>query len=479
MDKFYKYENQSYFLTEPCRKKKSNSTNRLNIKKNSNIFLSKEKNKMSLHHFFSKNRYSINHPTIKLYPTINTNRRNLNTLKNKKSGTFYTTETNGTIEKEKVINKIFSIEDDINIQNMELEEYKNYYNKFQSSNLTFKIIIEKILKNQNKINEENNSEKKNKKINQKTINILKSQIENYDKVIEVKEKILDKAKKKKRTNNFLNINKLLDEKNRELENLVTQSQQLQYSKYDINQIIELYFSSIKNYKDFNNRLQDKLKKNEKNLIKIKIDIGKGERELEEYKNKVYKLEDELDLMEDNKIDKEEQFHKIKEEYELQRSINEERNKVYKDLENINDKIGKIKKVIEKNKLKLNQINSYNDDLLDEISCIKFENKKLKEKIKQTQKIKQKHKNLEKNIETMKNNIVSNKIKYKEIRLKEQEDKEKFEKELEEFEKAKKSLINKINDLTQELKDKTKENTLKEEELTKVNDEYNNIINDKK
>ena len=41
-------------------------------------------------------------------------------------------------------------------------------------------------------------------------------------------------------NNFININKLLDEKNRELESLVSGSQKLQYSQHEMEKKVDFY-----------------------------------------------------------------------------------------------------------------------------------------------------------------------------------------------------------------------------------------------
>ena len=59
---------------------------------------------------------------------------------------------------------------------------------------------------------------------------VKKQIINYEKIIEKQEKKLTEVKKEKKTNDFYEKNNLIDDKNRELEDLVSKNKKLQMKK---------------------------------------------------------------------------------------------------------------------------------------------------------------------------------------------------------------------------------------------------------
>ena len=149
-------------------------------------------------------------------------------------------------EKEDIISYLLSERNEKFIKENELLELKNKYKKLKDNNLTYKVIIEKILDlDEESDDEENNNDeiyKEVKKINKKKgngeniVNALKKQILDYDKSIKQKDKILEETKKEERITNFININNLLNEKNRELEKLVIGSQELQYFQNDMDNI---------------------------------------------------------------------------------------------------------------------------------------------------------------------------------------------------------------------------------------------------
>ena len=237
MEKYYLKEDQkNNNHIETIIKKKSNSIDKINIK--NRLEYSKRlqrKHFINIHKLFSKEKkYSITNGRDSLFPIFNINMSKNNSIRLKQTGNSYisTIPKEDQIEKEKIITQIFRIEDEINKKDEELNEYKDFYKQLQDNNLTFKAIIERLLNIEEGIpvNNENIKEINKKKVDDKKINRLKLQIINYDKDIEEKEKFLDKTKNKKKINNFININKLLNEKNRELENLVLGSQKLQASQ---------------------------------------------------------------------------------------------------------------------------------------------------------------------------------------------------------------------------------------------------------
>ena len=486
MEKYHLKEDQKNNHIEPINKKKSNSIDKINIK--NRLEYSKRlqrKHFINIHKLFSKEKkYSITNGRDTLYPKFNINMSKNNSIRLKQTGNsyIYTIPKEDQTEKEKIITQIFRIEDEINKKDEELNEYKDFYKQLQDNNLTFKAIIERLLNIEESIpdNNENIKEEINiKKVDDKKINRLKLQIINYDKDIQEKEKFLDKTKNKKKINNFININKLLNEKNRELESLVSKGQAFQYSQHEMDKRIDFYFTSIKSYRESYNKLKDKLRINQKELKFSENEIEHNEQEIEDYYNKIFKLEDELKILEEYNYKKKEEIDKIKEEYNNITEIKNEKEIIDKDLDNINNKVYNIKKILEKNNRNIIRIKYENEELENDISILREENNKLNEKSKQNQKGKQNIKNYEKEIKQMKEEINKNKLILQKILTKEKENKEKIKKEIEEFEKAKIGLINKINELTKELNEKTEENNIKEEELTKANQEYNNVMNEKK
>ena len=480
---YYVKEEQKNSQTEPSYNKwKSNSIDKINFK--NKIEYSKklqQKHIINIQKLFSKGKIGQNKiPQLPLF-NMNISKNNSIRLKDSTNPYVYTLKKEDIIQKEKLISQIFIIEDEINDRDEEINEYKEFYKHLKENNLTFKTIIERLLnieEDETKINNESIKEEKKKK-EPKKINRLKLQIKSYDKNIVKKEKVLDKTKNQKKINNFISINKLLNEKNKELENLVTGSQKLQYSQHEIDKKVDFYFAAIKSYRENYTKLTDKLKFNEKELKFNMSIIEHKEREIVDCYIKVEKLEEDLKLLEKNNVKTKEKKEKIKEEYENDKEIQKEKKMVDKDLENLSNKSFTIKKIIEKNNRNIERIKHENEELENEISVLKAERDKLNEKSKETQKGKQNLKNYLKEIRQVKEEIKKNKIKYENKIKKEKEEEIRIKKEIEEFEKAKSSLINKINELTDELKERTMENNIKEEELNKANEEYNNVMKENK
>lgn len=499
---YYSKEDQKNNQTEPNIKKKCNSIDKIGYK-NKLEYSKKIQNKhlINIHKLFLKEKYAMSQ-TKSTFPLYNLNSSKNKSIKLKDSGSSYIynpSHREDQIEKEKIIAQIFIIEDEINKKDEELNEYKYLYRQLQESNLTFKAIIERLLNIKgdvdindigfvgnivNKNNKKNSKKNKNKKndknkLELKRINRLKKEIYNYDKTIEEKEKILDVAKNKRKINNFININKLLDEKNRELESLVSGSQKLQYSQHEMEKKVDFYFASIKAFTEMQSKLQDKLKINEKEIKYTENEIEEYEKQVNDYYDKIYKLEEEIKNMEKNKNKKKEEIDKIFEEYNNNKKIEKEKEKINNDLDSVYNKINNIKKIIDKNSRNIIRIKNENEELENDLSILKAESDSLNEKAKQVHKSKHNLKYYEKEKMLIKEEIKKNKLKYENMINKEEEDKAKIRKEIEEFEKAKKNLINKINELTKELKEKTEENNIKEEELAKANEEYSNAMKDTK
>jgi chromosome segregation ATPase len=487
-------ENEKNVQTEPNEKTRYNRFDKIIIR-NKLEYKRPKKNKTFLK-MFSVNKESVANNKKSQFPTLKLISKKSSTSVTSKDSwcsDMFSTKIENQTEKEKIISEIFKIQSEIYDKDEELKQYNKIYRKLEEHNMTFKAILERILKtgeeentNQNINDNDNNNDNNNNikdeemknNIRQRQISMLKFQIESYDKSIEEKDKILDETKKGKKINNFIIINSLINQKNKELENLITNTQKLQYSQHGIDKRLDFLISSIKKYKEYNSKLEQKLKINEKDNKYYKDEYEISLKEIENYNSKIIKLENELKLLEDQKLNKRERLNEIIQVYEKDKNLEEEEEIINNNLDNINIKAENIKKIIEKNKTKINIIKVENQVLENDLNIYKQEADKLNEKYKINQINKQNMKTYEKEKEKIKEELRKNKIEYEKILKKNIEDKERIKMEIEEFEKAKISLINKINELNRELKEKTEKNISIEEQLTKVNQKYNNIIKDK-
>ena len=484
-------ENEKNMQTEPNEKIKYNSINKFIIR-NKLEYKRPKKNKTFVKNF-SKNKESIANIKKSHFPFLKLNSKNSNTSLTSKDSWYsdmLSTKIENQTEKEIIISEIFKLQSEIYDKDEELKKYNKIYRKLEEHNMTFKVILERILNaggekenaNQNIDNDNNNNaideNTKTNKLRQRQISMLKLQVENYDKTIEEKEKILDETKKGKKINNFIIINSLINKKNKELENLITNSQKLQYSQHGIDKRIDFLISSIKKFKQYNSKLEQKLKINEKDDKYYKDEYEIGIKEIENYNSKISKLGNELKILEDQNLNKKQRLNEIIKVYEKGKDLEEEEEIINNNLDNINIKVENIKKIIEKNKTKINIIKVENQVFENDLNIYKQESDKINERFKINQMNKQNMKIYEKEKEKIKEEIAKNKLEYEKVLKQNIEDEERIKKEIEEFEKAKIGLINKINELNRELREKTEKNYIIEDQLTKVNQKYNDIIKDK-
>ena len=388
----------------------------------------------------------------------------------KRKGTSYKKEN--YIEKEKLISQILQLKAEINSRDNDIKEYKDYYDHLLQNNLTFKIIIERLLNIKTNDDGENISKNiKTNKLEQNKLDKLKLQIVNYDKNIVKQEDALVKIKEDKKINNFLNINNLLAEKNKELENLIETSQKLQKTKGEIDSNISFYFNSIKNLGESIKKMEDKIRISDKEIEQNEKEINQIINVTDEYYNQIAKLEENLNKIEDNKNIQKEKKDKILHEYNNYKELLNEKNIIDNELNDITNKLKNIKKVINKNNITINRIVKENKDLENDINIMKVENEKMKKKF-------EKGKNLKKSTQISKKtnwDVKSNKTYEKNknnFDLISKKDNESVHKEIQELEENKIGLIEKLNLLKDELEQKTKINKDIEEELNKVNLEYN-------
>ena len=134
------------------------------------------KNMTNITKFFSRDRI--------LLETSNST-KNIIKLGNKKK------QKEDYVEKERIILQLIITKNEMDKIDNDMKDYKNFYNKLKETNMTFKTIIEKILKIKEPENNEESSEFEiinilNKKDTK--LNAFKKQIINYEKILRDKER---------------------------------------------------------------------------------------------------------------------------------------------------------------------------------------------------------------------------------------------------------------------------------------------------
>ena len=388
-----------------------------------------------------------------------------------------------TVEKEKILNQIILSKKDLDKINNDLKEYKKFYHQLQETNLTFKVIIERLLKiNQldNSLDDIEYTISENKKL-EKKLSPFKKQLINYEKSIERQERILTETKKEKKINNFYEINNLLDEKNQELENLISQNKKLQMSKHAKYEQINYYYNTIQDLRDNYTKMDGHLKINEKKLNNCDDEIYDLETEKEQIIKKLNVIIEESVNIDLSNEHKKKELNSIKKKYERQKNIEKNKEKDENELINILNKIENMKKIIEKNNNKINMINYDNDEMENDIYIMQAENDKLIDKYKQAQKEINTLNKYEKEIKLIKEQITKIKEKKNEIKIDNSANNDDtffvtLQKDVPKEEKIDENsiIIEDIEKLKNELEEKQKEKALKEKELEEIKNEYNSL-----
>ena len=388
-----------------------------------------------------------------------------------------------TVEKEKVLNQIILSKKDLDKINNDLKEYKKFYHQLQETNLTFKVIIERLLKMNQLDNSLDNIEytiSENKKL-EKKLSPFKKQLISYEKSIERQERILTETKKEKKINNFYEINNLLDEKNQELENLISQNKKLQMSKHAKYEQINYYYNTIQDLRDNYTKMDGHLKINEKKLNNCDDEIYDLETEKEQIIKKLNVIIEESVNIDLSNEHKKKELNSIKKKYERQKNIEKNKEKDENELINILNKIENMKKIIEKNNNKINMINYDNDEMENDIYIMQAENDKLIDKYKQAQKEINTLNKYEKEIKLIKEQITKIKEKKNEIKIDNSANNDDtffvtLQKDVPKEEKIDENsiIIEDVEKLKNELEEKQKEKALKEKELEEIKNEYNSL-----
>ena len=446
------YKNNIYTLQNSLYKNKIDYSKRLQTK-----------NMATINKFFSRDRMILEVPDRIKNNTIFK-------LKQKKNTQLE------TVEKEKLINQLILTKKETDKMNIDLKDYRDFYHQLQESNLTFKVIIERILKINDSENIEDNINE-NKKIHdkkkEKKINAFKRQIIDYEKSIEKQEKILEVTKKGKKTNDFYEKNRLLKEVNHDLENLITKNNKLQISKHKKEEEINCYFNLINDLRVDYNKMQDLIKLNEKHQNKYKNDILNLIKEKYQIVKKSSSLVEESINLELDNEQKKDESEKVSGEYEKIKENIKEKEKDETETNNITNKIDNIKKVIQKNINKISILNYDIDEMENDINIILAEYDKLIAKYKIEQKYKSNEKQHQKDKKLITEEVSKNRINSSEIK---NENKENLFLTIPENTRQSNdnNLMQKIEELQKELEEKRKESKLKEKELEEIKEEYEKL-----
>jgi prefoldin subunit 5 len=416
------------------------------------------KNMTNITKFFSRDRI--------LLETSNST-KNIIKLGNKKK------QKEDYVEKERIILQLILTKNEMDKIDNDMKDYKNFYNKLKETNMTFKTIIEKILKIKEPENNEESSEFEiinilNKKDTK--LNAFKKQIINYEKIIEKQEKKLTEVKKEKKTNDFYEKNNLIDDKNRELEDLVSKNKKLQMKKHGKDEDINYYFNEINDLKVSSLKMQESIKSLEKNINNIEKEIYNLQNEKYQIVKKFGSLVENSLILETNTGQKKEELKSLTDEYERIKDIKGEKDKDETELLNIQNKIYAIKRIIDKNNNKMKMINYDNEQIENDLYIIQAETDRLNEKYKSKQKVNSSLKNLDKE-----KNSVKNKSKIDEIK---NEDKENIFITIPEksIKKTENNLNKDIKQLENELESKKKQNNEQKKELEEIKNKFNILKN---
>ena len=225
------------------------------------------------------------------------------------------------LDNDKLFSEIHKVQKEIKILNRELKYLQKDYNIIEESNLTNKYIIEKILNIQdyNNINEndnkeeeskDNNKEEDDKNMNNKNMNKknknkkMKNQCEESNKILTLKKQInlydqtfqsnynkLEALKKKKKQIQYQKLINLLDEKKREISELMKKAEELNNILIENDTKIKFYSLQAQQYNDDIIQIQRQMEyekgiitanqTNIKNYIEKKENLNNKQKVLEE------------------------------------------------------------------------------------------------------------------------------------------------------------------------------------------------------
>lgn len=206
---------------------------------------------------------------------------------------------------------------------------------------------------------------------------LKREISDYDKSIESTSKLIESKKSEGKVNLFLNMNSLIDNKNKTLGELDTQRNALSEKLNNDNKKISLLSLRTKNIIQDQKQLEKYINTNQSLSLKYKNEIEKMKIEKETLVNELNKLENEKNNIKKIKSQKNEEKKALEEEIKNYEDIFKEKSNNEKELNDLNNKENMIKKNIAKNELNINKlknnINYYKDQIQTYSQTLKLYN----------------------------------------------------------------------------------------------------------
>ena len=448
-------------------------------------------------------------------------------------------------DKEGLVAELYHINNDMEIQNKELDDLKNKYNNCINNSLEYISIIEKILKSDksgnyinsnnsaydlkykeksksennfnrirtiikendeflptktmyfnlkfyknntinndihlNLIKNNNNTKTKSKLFLKNSINILKKQKADLNRLLIEKERFLIKIKNNKKNKIFDEYIVLLNEMNIQQEILLYQIQKLEFTKNEGDNLINIYLIKIKKFVDEINSLNDKIKMNKNDLEIIKKDIDSLLKCKEELKQKKIKLYENEKQNKDNFKKKQKKENEIDNLLKEKKKFFEEQEKIELQIKDLKKKENKFKKFVERSNLTIKGIRRENEDLTKQIIYYEERRNKLLEKADRPRKNRIRMKEMENEIKDLEKIIVNYKVENDEKETNMEQTIEKNNETIENQETIINNHVNEVKDLEtiinglkDELKKVEENNSKIGEVLLKIEGEYKEI-----
>ena len=372
--------------------------------------------------------------------------------------------------------------------NKEIKEIRNDYQYLQQGNFTNLYIIDKILDLE--FDEEGERELLNNYIKNKKnyrmlfkennkINVLKKQIDLYNKTLKKNDKKIEELKNKTKQKRYQELILLIEQKEKEIDEINQKANELNYNIFEIETKSKFFNLKAKQYSDDITKIEKKLKE-------TKTNINDNEEEIKYYKERKEILKKNMKKLDEKSKKKEKEIKEMNDEennidQELEQSISllKEKEKNETILQNLKTTQTKMKKFLNVIDKKLSLLKRDNDTCINDIEEYEKIRPKLIEKSKIPGRNQERMRNLEKERETIKEEMKK--------RNEEDENKEKnindqiqeminannnYKNEISGFENEKKYLCEEISRKKDDLKNNENRNKELEQELLELEDNFN-------
>ena len=430
-------------------------------------------------------------------------------LQSKGSNIFENLNLKNSYERDNLLMQIYHTQNDMNKTNKELKELKKLFAIIEKENLANKYLISQLLNKNKAIKAESNNitidvngqcaenndnltlnsngggTKKQKKIfddiDQSKIDRLIKGIKHYDKCLTLKEKELSSVKNKSETKEYEQINELIEQKSKYLDDLIknyndilekinfTDEQIINMSLriYNLNEISTRKNGKISNYKKETEDIENKIKYLEEQRIKLEKSEKKLEEQKKEEEEEIYNLtKEEKNLEEDYEKNKKYKIEQSQYETEISNSYNIEKNNKRKYEMNLK-RLEKCEATYKQYTQKINNYEKERENLLEKSKIPQKNREKMKEMENEIYKLEKEIEKYEK-----KNNDIDEKIRENNYKIEDEINSNK--KEFENYHKEIDELTNKIKLLSDEFKSKNENKIKKENELNDLNKEFEEI-----